>query len=112
MTPDEYVNDGPMKPIVAIALLLLSFILVVLQFHHQIDIGYYLAAAPMAYVMARRSLFTLLVNSFHYALQIDSVDQMRNDMHTREENTRMASTLDVDTFLASVRADDEKVGRA
>lgn len=112
MTPDEYENTGPGKPIFAVLLIALSFLLALLQYIGKIDIGYGSAVAPAAYVFIRRSIFTLLVNSFHYALQIDSVDQMRNQNHYEEENLRKASTLDVDSFLAAIKADDEKVGRA
>ena len=109
--PPVYNNTGVMNQYSAIFLVLLSAVLIGLNYFGVITISYWLALAPAIYLYVRTSVFKLLLNAFHRALQIDAAEADQANAAAYEMEVRNASTFDADKLLAALR-DEDLVGRA
>lgn len=101
-----YHNTGVMTRRSALLLVLLTIGLVGNVYYGFLHISYWLAFAPALYLYARYSLYRLLLNSFHQALQYDAADQQASDVELRVSATQDAVELNSMLFADRFRGGD------
>lgn len=105
-------NPGAMHWRTALALLVLTLVLVGLDYTGYVAIPDWVCAIPVGYAWLHSALYRLLVGSNLKALQVHERDMEVRYHQNIQMDLRGAVTLDADKMLRSIRADDEGVGRA
>lgn len=107
-----YNNTGVMSRTMLYIYIALSVALAILHFTGWMNVPLIAMFIPVGYVIIRQSIFTLLVNSYHFAMHRFEEDMIVRGGEVEQYRMGEAVTLDADSFLRNLRQDDEQAGRA